>query len=605
MMYLANLPPELYASIISHFPAKQIGQNVLSLTRALPHSPIPQGSLFHNVRIKDPTQLTQFYLRLRRSPEEENAPFLVRTFSLESWNVDAEVLLDVVHLLPNLESLSLWIGPLNFAPQHLEELLDVSRTKKGARYLVCLGELRKLSLRFKPYVEKATYHKFLEGSYFDSTLYALSRWPRSSLPTLSIAQDPFEEQDTKTGTITRRNELGFAQPIVFFQVDPALPILLRSPTIRSSLISLRFRLPSRNTTRSFTHPPPPNPPSFGPSRRDDSDSEEEAERIRQMYTHETANLSAAPYLKLLDISTSSIPASSIPTILAKYPSIEHLTLDKSSLLPGELAVRNDGGEWAALAKSFALAGAVKAQERQKKVDQWLERLREHESGQVDTGAASTNVRTREKKARKGRKGLATATISLRKEDNAPAPPPIDLKKGRLGTPRGPGGTTPVPISSSKRIRILPSLPTLRSFSTDMVPPSFHPAAHDTAARDALIQTIQLKWEEGWAEGISQLVRRRQLMRTSWRNGIVRTVRFAQVDELKLGRGTDDDEAFGDTEEGFDGLVDVQQAEDFDVDLSGQSVCGKAPVLCLAGNDAAESSLHSDGCGHSAAREVWS
>ena len=94
------------------------------------------------------------------------------------------------------------------------------------------------------------------------------------------------------------------------------------------------------------------------------------------------------------------------------------------------------------------------------------------------------------------------------------------------------------------------------------------------------------------------------MRTSWRNGIVRVVRFAQVDELKLGQSAEDDEGFGDTEEGFDGLVDIQQAEDFHVDLSGQSVCGKAPVLCLAGSDAVESS-HADGCGHSIAREVWS
>ncbi|KAL0574361.1 hypothetical protein V5O48_007603 [Marasmius crinis-equi] len=575
-MPLASLPTEIYASIISHFSPDDVSNDTLSLTRALPYSPIPQGALFRSVRIRDSKQLAPFYNRLRRSPEDEHASDLVRTFSLEAWNADAEVLLDVVHLLPNLKTLALWIGPLNFTPQHLEELFDVSTKRNGARHL---------------------------GSYFDTTLYALSQWPRTKLPTLAIVQDPFEEEDPKSGRIIRRNELGFAQPIVFFQIDPALPILIRSPSMRSSLTSLRFRLPTRNVTRSFTHPPPPNPPSFGFSRGD-SDSEEEAERIRLKYTHQTANLSAAPYIRLLDLSTSSIPPSAIPNILAKYPALEHLILDKCTLLPGELAVRNDGNDWAALAKSFALSGSVKAQERQKKVEQWLERLREHESGQKGNAESSTTARAQAKKARRGRKGVATATISLRKEDTAPAPPPIDLKKGRLGMPRGPGGTTPVPISLSKRVRILPSLPTLRTFSTDFAPPPLHPASHHAKARNELIQTIQRKWEEGWAEGITQLVHRRELMRTSWRNGNVRIVRFAEVDELKLGKGPDDDEAFGDTEEGFDGLVDMQQAEDFDVDLSGQSVCGKAPVLCLAGKVTSEESSHAEGCGHGFARDVW-
>ncbi|KAG7099888.1 hypothetical protein E1B28_001689 [Marasmius oreades] len=81
--------------------------------------------------------------------------------------------------------------------------------------------------------------------------------------------------------------------------------------------------------------------------------------------------------------------------------------------------------------------------------------------------------------------------------------------------------------------------------------------------------------------------------------LVRVVRFAEVDELKLGESVDDEEAFGDTEEGFDGLIDVQHADNIDVDLS-----MRAPILCLSGTDMFEDEAHVDGCGHGIPRDVW-
>ncbi|KAG7099890.1 hypothetical protein E1B28_001691 [Marasmius oreades] len=230
-------------------------------------------------------------------------------------------------------------------------------------------------------------------------------------------------------------------------------------------------------------------------------------------------------------------------------------MDKCTLLPGELAIRNECGDWAALAKSFALEGVVKAQEQQKKVEEWVERIREYERGQVghgETEGSISNVRTQTRKTRKGRKG-----VSLRREDAPPTPqlPPIDSKKDKFRGPRQPGGTSSVVLSSStKRVRVVPSLPTMRSFATELSLPPSHAAVRDAGARRALVETIQAKWEEGWAEGIGQLVRRRGLARTSWRNGIVRVVRFAEVDELKLGESVDDEEAFGDTERYRRGFV---------------------------------------------------
>ncbi|KAI3622570.1 serine threonine protein kinase [Moniliophthora roreri] len=616
-MSLSTLPGELYTCILSHVPSHSIQQTILSLTRALPYAQISQQLLFQNIRIKHLEQLPQLYMRLRSSSNEEKDQVLswIRFFSLECWNADAEVLLNVVHLLSNLESLVLWIGPLNFAPQHLEELFDITKRSKGNRCLTCIGELRELSLRFKPYVEKATYYKFLEGSYFDSTLYAISRWPKSLLPSLSIAQDPFNQE--RHTSVRKGNQLGFAQPIVFFQIEPALPILLRSPTIRATLTSLRFRVPSRNIARSFTQPPPPNPPSFGASKspNDISDSEEEAERVRKRYTHEYAHFSASPYLSLLDVSTSSIPESSIPSILARFRCLQHLIMDKCSLLTGDLSVRNNGGEWAALAKSFAIAGSFKAQEREKKIAQWLEQLREYEAAQTggSAGTAGTTVPAStgsgSRRAKKGRRGVATATISLRKEDAAPPPPLLepDNLKNKLTLPSigGEPESSSRPIVTSQKIRILPTIPTLKSFATNFAPPPSYPVSDNRSAREAFIKMIRAKWEEGWAEGVAQLVKKRQLMRASWRNGVVRVIRFAEMYELRNMNQEVDGDAFGDTEEGLDGLVDIQSVEEFDVDVTETNGCGKAPILCLGGSGHFTGGhSHMEGCGHERARNIW-
>ena len=83
---------------------------------------------------------------------------------------------------------------------------------------------------------KASYLQFMKGVYFDSTLTYLSTWPRSSLPKLSIVQDPLDP------SIQQQDK--FAQPIVFFRLDP-ISTLSISP-FAASLTSLRFRIPFRH-----------------------------------------------------------------------------------------------------------------------------------------------------------------------------------------------------------------------------------------------------------------------------------------------------------------------------------------------------------------------
>ena len=140
-----RLPTELYESILSHVPSSELQQTVLSVTRAIPLSPVPISHLFHSIRITYPARAVNLYRRLR--PRERNNTDLsgnntadfVKEFSVECWSVDAEVIVNLIHLLPKLQTLNIWVGPDSFTPEHLEEL-----------FLKPLLELKYLSLLFRP-----------------------------------------------------------------------------------------------------------------------------------------------------------------------------------------------------------------------------------------------------------------------------------------------------------------------------------------------------------------------------------------------------------------------------------------------------------------------
>ena len=136
------LPSELYSAILLHVPSDSLQQAILSLSRAMPYSPVPLRDLFHSVRIARPNQAVGLYncLRFRtKCNNSDPASSWVRRFSIETWIIDAEVVISLVGLLQNLEYLSLWIGPTNFAPEHLEEMFSIY-----------MPNLEYLSLRFRP-----------------------------------------------------------------------------------------------------------------------------------------------------------------------------------------------------------------------------------------------------------------------------------------------------------------------------------------------------------------------------------------------------------------------------------------------------------------------
>lgn len=117
------LPPEIYAAIIDQLEEADVQSTLLSLTRAIPYSPVPRHRLFQRIIITKRDQLGPLYARIRPHKDDTEQPCKwIQVFSLEIWTADAEMVLDVLALLPNLHTLTIWIGPKNFAPEHLEEL---------------------------------------------------------------------------------------------------------------------------------------------------------------------------------------------------------------------------------------------------------------------------------------------------------------------------------------------------------------------------------------------------------------------------------------------------------------------------------------------------
>lgn len=143
-MSFEDLPTELYDAILSHIPASDLQATVLAVTRAIPFSPVSWSHLFRNIRITRAEQAILLYGRLRQRNSTGTTPAVqpaawVRDFAIESWFVDADVVVNTLHMLTKLQSLKICVGPSNFSPEHLEELFR--RPLTGLKYL---------SIRFRP-----------------------------------------------------------------------------------------------------------------------------------------------------------------------------------------------------------------------------------------------------------------------------------------------------------------------------------------------------------------------------------------------------------------------------------------------------------------------
>ncbi|KAG8997206.1 hypothetical protein FRB94_007813 [Tulasnella sp. JGI-2019a] len=230
---IATLPSELFSAILDHVDLIDLQATSLAITRALPRSPIPGSYLFRSVSLRTRRQVVSLMRRLVFGGERgiEDAS-LVKKFGFVGWDVDADVLNNLLNHLPNLVALRINVGT-TFTPEHLDDMIRMPRPL-----------LKYLSLTFRPYVEKATYYQFLKGSYFDGFLELLGQWPalpdgHEGLVTLSIVQEPPPRHLNSLVTST-----SFAQPMVFFSFKPII-VLACSSGVGKSIKQLRFRIPSR------------------------------------------------------------------------------------------------------------------------------------------------------------------------------------------------------------------------------------------------------------------------------------------------------------------------------------------------------------------------
>ncbi|KAF9511017.1 hypothetical protein BS47DRAFT_1280055, partial [Hydnum rufescens UP504] len=453
---IASLPPELYIVILTHIPPAELQTTAWALSTALPCSPIPLHHLYQHIHIDTKRQLPRLWRKLNLStPESEDhhESNWIQSFELRAWDPDADVLVNTVQLIPQLQYLHLNIGT-TFAPEHLEDLF-----KKPQQ------SLRLLSLRFRPYVEKATYYQFLKGSYSDSMIELLAGWPGiATLKRISIVQDPLP-----SGAFAPQTS--FAQPIVFHSLT-VLRVLSLSPLARG-VTHLRLRVPARPVISQLI-----SPGSF-------------------------------PALYALDLSTSSLADAdqTLPQLVASLPSLRHLILDGCSL--------NREG-WRELGRSCALAGLPKARAREKALSEWITANKAMSSPTPNDGDALPELLPPQnvavaRRPRRGRRGLAQSTVSLRSH----SPP-------RRATPILSSSSTSAAaaalLPSAAKIRILPPVPRLVTLSTTLSPvPNALKRADWTE-----------EFESGWASGMDTIRAVWARLRASGRTGTVRVMCFDEV-----------------------------------------------------------------------------
>jgi hypothetical protein len=101
--------------------------------------------------LKEPKSVLLLHRQLRKcGGRESKEANWIRALGSQSWQVDAQILADLVSLIPGLTDISLNVGP-TFAPEHLDDIFKAPRP-----------DLLSLELVFTPYVDTPTYYQFLK-----------------------------------------------------------------------------------------------------------------------------------------------------------------------------------------------------------------------------------------------------------------------------------------------------------------------------------------------------------------------------------------------------------------------------------------------------------
>ncbi|KIJ54109.1 hypothetical protein M422DRAFT_25066 [Sphaerobolus stellatus SS14] len=589
-MSLPTLPPELYHAILSHIPPQNLQHTTLSLTRALPTSPVPQRPLFEHIAITRYEQLHRLYSRLQRRhwdasgadgpmQREGDERRWVKTFNLIAWNIDPEVLINVLGLLENLEELSLWIGS-GFTPEQVQEALEVVRDFHEE-----MGRLRVLNLRFRPYVKTARYYQFLKGSYYEPFLDTLSSWPVSTshpnpLTSLSILQDPLPSQPAMSPLSKRP----FAQPIVFFSLTPFTTLAL-SPFARH-ISHLRLRVPQRSLVHSL----------LSPSHSNSSQSPIGPKHF--------------PNVTFLDLSTTHIREADLPSLIYVIGGgkTRDYVLDGTGVCGATMNRVDVAGagasEWESLGRSIASAGVGYARGREKGVKALLEAWTRGRGRGADGGAEEGGEgegrdglgglgmgmgAAETRRGRRGRRGLAISTISLRDRPSTSgsgSSTPLLSPPSSLPASLAPSATT----QSAKKIRILPPPPNIRTLCVAFPNAMLKPRRQTVRTREKLVALEAQAREEfarGWVDGVRLIRVVWERLRGSARSGSVRVfgvdLNKSQGENSKgKGKGAANGEEDGeeDGEGVMEGLSELTEAqiEDGMKALEGLEV----PLLCFRG-----------------------
>lgn len=264
-------------------------------------------------------------------------------------------------------------------------------------------------------------------------------------------------------------------------------------------------------------------------------------------------------MRTLDLSTASIYEADIENILTRFSQLENLFLDGCRTLASSLGNASHGEQqqnWYDLGKICALGGSRRAREYERMINKWIAEAISVLHAEDPDYVAKTKT-----KVKKGRRGLATATISIKAPEQASSSGSTSSRAREMIH-----SDDPLP----EKIRILPPVPTLKTLCISIRNP------HTTDILSA--------FDAGWEAGLDTLTNQRKLILTTFRNMLPHVVKPTRVVKF--------DEA-AETWESLKGYVDVTMVDVWEEDTF-RDACD-VPVLCLAGEGV--EGEHAVGCGH--------
>ncbi|ODN88763.1 hypothetical protein L198_06565 [Cryptococcus wingfieldii CBS 7118] len=410
------LPPEIIDHFLTLVPPSELQLTALSLLKVFPNHNISRRHLWRHLIVFRAGQLWPLWQVLK---QEEMMRRGVSTFCLQSWQGDADILNNVMRRLTHLHTLMLNIGT-NFAPGHLEEMFENPRM-----------DLERMELRFRPYVEQASYYQFLAGSYFDTAIETLTKkWPVCpNFTHLSIVQDlPPRSTVPPTARTTAANSA--ANSGVNSLANSISDLRLEAPSGQSTAspsdsdnedstppTSVDDPNPyDRSRTKAYTgHGPFGNPflnekmgitkpktfaqpivffdirciATFGGSASAASlthlrirvPSRDLARVMTLPPPRGSRSQTLFPELRYLDISTTNVRIdTTFSALLKQYHKLEHLVLDRVNLFG--FTAREKGLELCSdLGALLVNAGLARSKEREKQMTAWevAERVRQAEA----------------------------------------------------------------------------------------------------------------------------------------------------------------------------------------------------------------------------------